>query len=113
VDALIKANKDFDLVILPNRNLGAVLDVSGTRVEVLRQDPYFVRKRWDYFVKHLLGVEPPQGYTIGEGTVEMATPSGTCSRPPAPVVADRIGAVQGGMFSPRSRDRCSRQGWEH
>jgi hypothetical protein len=21
--------------------------------------PYFVRRRWDYFVKNLLGVEPP------------------------------------------------------
>ncbi|HUY99677.1 MAG TPA: hypothetical protein VMU89_04965 [Thermomicrobiaceae bacterium] len=22
-------------------------------------NPYFVRKRWDYFVRHLLGAEPP------------------------------------------------------
>ena len=53
VDALIKANKDFDLLIMPNKhhNLG-----SG----------YFVRKRWDYFVKHLLGVNPPKEYKIKE-----------------------------------------------
>jgi dipeptidyl aminopeptidase/acylaminoacyl peptidase len=47
VDALIKANKDFDLIILPNRNHG------------FGNEPYMVRRRWDYFVKHLLGVEPP------------------------------------------------------
>jgi dipeptidyl-peptidase 4 len=52
VDALIKANKDFDLLILPN--LPHFCDF----------DPYFVRKRWDYFVRHLLGVEPPAGYRI-------------------------------------------------
>jgi dipeptidyl aminopeptidase/acylaminoacyl peptidase len=47
VDALIKANKDFDLIILPNRNHG------------FGNEPYMVRRRWDYFVKNLLGVEPP------------------------------------------------------
>lgn len=51
VDALIKANKDFDMLIIPNRHhaLG---------------NGYFVRKRWDYFVRHLLGVEPPAGYPL-------------------------------------------------
>jgi dipeptidyl aminopeptidase/acylaminoacyl peptidase len=58
VDALIKANKDFDLLILPN--LPHFCD----------SDPYFVRKRWDYFVRHLLGAEPPAGYRI-----EPATPA--------------------------------------
>ena len=48
VDALIKANKDFDLIILPNRNHG------------FGNEPYMVRRRWDYFVKNLLGVDPPQ-----------------------------------------------------
>lgn len=47
IDALIKANKDFDLLILPNRN------------HAYAADPYFVRRRWDYFVRHLLGQEPP------------------------------------------------------
>jgi dipeptidyl-peptidase 4 len=56
VDALIKANKDFDLLILPN--LSHYCDV----------DPYFVRKRWDYFVRHLLGTEPPAGYRIEQAT---------------------------------------------
>jgi len=52
VDALIKANKDFDFLIMPGRFHG----LGG---------PYFNRKRWDYFVEHLLGVEPPAGYQIG------------------------------------------------
>ena len=49
---LIKANKDFDLLIIPNRRHG------------LSDYPYFIRVRWDYFVKHLLGVEPPKEYKI-------------------------------------------------
>jgi dipeptidyl aminopeptidase/acylaminoacyl peptidase len=52
VDALIKENKDFDLLILPNMPHAC----DGA--------PYFVRKRWDYFVRHLLGAEPPAGYRI-------------------------------------------------
>jgi len=52
VDALIKENKDFDLLIIPNTPHAS----DG--------DPYFVRRRWDYFVRHLLGEEPPSGYRI-------------------------------------------------
>ncbi|KZN57969.1 hypothetical protein N482_22980 [Pseudoalteromonas luteoviolacea NCIMB 1942] len=48
----MKANKDFDLMIYPN--MGHVLD----------KNPYFVRQRWDYFVRHLLGMEPPKSYLI-------------------------------------------------
>ena len=51
VDALIKANKDFDMIIAPNAGHG----VGGS---------YFTRKRWDYFVKHLLDKEPPKGFNI-------------------------------------------------
>lgn len=59
VDALIKANKDFDLLIVPNRPHG------------MGADPYFVRRRWDYFVRHLLGAEPPVGYAItGEAAAQ-------------------------------------------
>lgn len=47
VDALIKADKVFDMLIMPGQNHGS----AGT--------PYFTRRRWDYFVKNLLGVEPP------------------------------------------------------
>ena len=52
VDALIKANKDFELLIFPNRGHG----LSG--------EPYYLRKRWDFFVKNLLGEEPPKEYRI-------------------------------------------------
>ena len=54
VDALIKANKDFDLLILPNRP------------HACTDDPYFIRKRWDYFVRHLLGAEPPRDYRLAD-----------------------------------------------
>ena len=53
VDALIKANKDFDLVIFPNARHGYGGDSF-----------YMMRKRWDYFVKHLLGAEPPKEFKI-------------------------------------------------
>jgi dipeptidyl aminopeptidase/acylaminoacyl peptidase len=53
VDALIKANKDFDLLILPNLNhVTAIFD------------PYYIRKQIDYFVMHLLGKLPPKEYKI-------------------------------------------------
>lgn len=54
VDALIEADKDFDLLIMPNEFHG----MSG--------HPYFIQERWDYFVEHLLGVTPPKGYSIKE-----------------------------------------------
>lgn len=53
VDALIKANKDFDLIMIPNVHHGygpASL--------------YMMRRRWDYFVKYLLGAEPPKEYSF-------------------------------------------------
>ena len=52
VNELIKANKDFDLLLLPNRNHG------------FGNEPYMIRRRWDYFVRYLLGAEPPQGYEL-------------------------------------------------
>ena len=56
VDALIKANKSFDFLILPNR----AHDLN---------EPYVVRRRGDYFVEHLLGAEPPR-------TFRMTRPNG-------------------------------------
>ena len=52
VDALIKANKDFDLLMLPNRGHG------------FGNEPYMVRRRWDYFVRYLLNAEPPKEYEM-------------------------------------------------
>ncbi len=53
VDALIKANKDFDMLIVPNADHGVMMD------------GYAQRRQWDYFVRHLLGAEPPSDYRIG------------------------------------------------
>jgi dipeptidyl aminopeptidase/acylaminoacyl peptidase len=53
VDALEKANKSFDLVIFPNSPHGY-----GPNA------PYMMRRRWDYFVKNLLGAEPPYDYQM-------------------------------------------------
>lgn len=47
VNALIKANKDFELVVLP----GVAHTMGGA---------YGEHKRFDFFVKHLLKVEPPK-----------------------------------------------------
>ena len=45
-DALIKAGKDFDLVVVPNANHG----MGGA---------YGQRRMQDFFVRHLLGPSPP------------------------------------------------------
>ncbi|OZC03449.1 S9 family peptidase [Rubricoccus marinus] len=55
VQALIDANKDFDLIMFPNARHGFG-----------RASNYMTRRRWDYFVEHLLGAEPPENYVIGE-----------------------------------------------
>ena len=49
-DRLMAANKDFDLVLFPNRGHG------------FANEPYMLRKRWDYFVQNLLGATPPKEY---------------------------------------------------
>ncbi|MBL8270641.1 S9 family peptidase [Steroidobacter sp.] len=63
VDALIAANRDFDMLILPNRNHGFV-DLRKGKEAVKRVDPYFLRRRWDYFVQHLLGTTPPPNFQL-------------------------------------------------
>jgi dipeptidyl aminopeptidase/acylaminoacyl peptidase len=50
VEALIKANKDFDMLMLPNRGHG------------FAREPYMMRKRWDYFVQHLMATTPPKEF---------------------------------------------------
>ena len=53
VEALTKANKSYDLVVFPNaaHGYGAY-------------SPYMMRRRWDYFVQHLAGAEPPRDYEM-------------------------------------------------
>ena len=51
VEAFQKANKDFDMLILPNEGLHVA---SG----------YAFRRTWDYFVTHLQGIEPPKEFKL-------------------------------------------------
>jgi dipeptidyl-peptidase 4 len=53
-DALMTANKSFDMLIVPNMYHGE----SG--VHAL----YLARRRWDYFVQYLLGVTPPANFEL-------------------------------------------------
>ena len=47
-EALVKADKDFDLLIMPSQRHGY-----GGHSRL-----YFTKKRWNYFVEHLLGAKP-------------------------------------------------------
>ncbi len=51
-DELIKANKEFDVIFMPNENHQFYTSL------------YFRRRRMDYFVRHLLGQEPPRNYQL-------------------------------------------------
>ncbi|HET7370435.1 MAG TPA: prolyl oligopeptidase family serine peptidase, partial [Gammaproteobacteria bacterium] len=53
VQALMKANKDFDLLLVPNAHHGYG-DLSS----------YITRRRWDYFVQYLAGNTPPHEYQM-------------------------------------------------
>jgi dipeptidyl aminopeptidase/acylaminoacyl peptidase len=53
VDSLIKANKDFDFILLPNARHGYGKD-----------SLYIMRRRWDYFVENLMQATPPKEYQI-------------------------------------------------
>jgi dipeptidyl aminopeptidase/acylaminoacyl peptidase len=55
-DALMAANKDFDMLYVPNMFHGD----SGPHAS------YVSRRRWDYFVQYLLGVTPPANFEIHE-----------------------------------------------
>ncbi|HTF43205.1 MAG TPA: DPP IV N-terminal domain-containing protein [Terriglobales bacterium] len=52
-DALMKANKNFDMLFVPNMYHGEA-------------NLYLARRRWDYFVQYLLGVTPPQNFELKE-----------------------------------------------
>ena len=53
IDALQRANKDFDMLILPNEGVGSHIG-----------SDYAFRRTWDYFVKHLQGIEPPKEFDL-------------------------------------------------
>jgi len=67
VNALIKANKTFDLLVIPGGGHGP----GGV---------YGERKRNDFFVHNLLGVDPPDWNRIEPKKSETATPGGTVQR---------------------------------
>jgi dipeptidyl aminopeptidase/acylaminoacyl peptidase len=48
VDALIKADRNFDLLIVPNAGHGVIAV------------PSIQRRLFDYFVRHLMGIQPPR-----------------------------------------------------
>jgi len=52
IDQLIHHNKDFDVMVFPNRGHGYA------------NETYNIRLTWNYFVKHLLGADPPSNYRI-------------------------------------------------
>lgn len=51
INALTRANRDYDFIIAPDRPHSLT-------------EPYFIRRRWDYFVRYLAGMEPPRNYEI-------------------------------------------------
>ena len=59
-DALTKANKEFDLIMVVNSGHG------------FTPGNYIMRRRWDYFVKYLLGAEHPRDYVIPNGPLPAA-----------------------------------------
>lgn len=50
-EALRKANKNFDMLVLPNIGHGGGAN-------------YFMRRCWDYLVTHLLGAKPPENFEL-------------------------------------------------
>ena len=52
IDELIRHNKDFDLIVMPNRGHGYA------------NEPYKIRRTWNYFVEHLLEKTPPRQFKI-------------------------------------------------
>ncbi len=55
VNALMRAGKDFEQIMLPDAHHGYGKDAA-----------YIMRRRWDYFVQNLQGNIPPKEYQIGK-----------------------------------------------
>jgi dipeptidyl aminopeptidase/acylaminoacyl peptidase len=65
VSALIKANKTFDLLVIPSGGHGA-----GRTVGPIE---YASRRQYDFFVRHLQGVEPPDWNRTLKATATAAS----------------------------------------
>ncbi len=61
VQALIEADKDFDLLILPE----------GRHLDSYARNPYVLRRHWDYFVRHLRDEIPPADFHVVAADVEI------------------------------------------
>jgi dipeptidyl-peptidase 4 len=59
VNALVKADKDFDLLVIPGTGHGAA------------ETPYGRRRRADFFVRHLMGAEPRRAGDVTSGGSTM------------------------------------------
>jgi len=46
----MKADKDFDMLVVPDAGH--------------QRSTYTIRRSWDYFVRNLLGAEPPADYRM-------------------------------------------------
>ena len=55
IDRLIAANRDFDLLVVP-----------GDDHVFSRHGRYVERRQWDWYVRHLLHLEPPAGFAIAD-----------------------------------------------
>ncbi len=64
VDALVKANKNFDLLLLPNQTHGPTGDAAR----------YLARRRWDYFIRHLQEIEPPKEFRMRGPAADTGAP---------------------------------------
>lgn len=54
IDALQRADKDFEFILLPRLNHN------------VPSDPYFIRRKLDFFTRHLLGQDPPAEYRFSK-----------------------------------------------
>lgn len=59
-ERLIRADKDFDLVIVPDADH-----------IYFGYEHYVIRRRWDFLVRHLLGAEPPAGFRLAPVPMDM------------------------------------------
>lgn len=64
VDALMTANKSFDMLFVPNMFHGE----SGPHAH------YLLRRQWDYFVNYLLGVTPPPNFDLRDAPLPPFRP---------------------------------------
>jgi dipeptidyl aminopeptidase/acylaminoacyl peptidase len=55
IDALIQANRDFELLIVPNAGHGTLL-----------LSPYAMRRSWDFLVRNLRNATPPHEYDLAK-----------------------------------------------